>query len=262
MESHWLVGFLFGISFYIGVKAIPITLFNPQVTLFPTIIRPDFNNIWSLIGGAGLLFFWMGSAISWSRQRRRRRLLDIQTGLASIRALSWQDFERLVAEAYRRHGYRVRETGGGGADGGVDLLLFKGGKTIMVQCKQWRTKSVSAPTVREMWGLVAHHGYHGVKIVTVGGFTPEAQAFAKGKPMELVSGEDLVRLIERVHPSKSGLDLSPGAVRVLPKASKKAHFSKDCPECGRSMVKRYNRSNGEAFLGCSAYPSCKGTRQL
>jgi hypothetical protein len=28
------------------------------------------------------------------------------------------------------------------------------------------------------------------------------------------------------------------------------------------MVERRNRSNGEAFLGCSRYPTCKGTREL
>ena len=55
----------------------------------------------------------------------RRRLLDRQQNLESLRQTTWQDFERLVGEVYRRQGYRVVETGGGGADGGIDLKLVK-----------------------------------------------------------------------------------------------------------------------------------------
>lgn len=33
-----------------------------------------------------------------------------------------------------------------------------------------------------------------------------------------------------------------------------------CPRCSSSMVQRTNRDSGEAFLGCSRFPSCRGTR--
>ena len=35
-----------------------------------------------------------------------------------------------------------------------------------------------------------------------------------------------------------------------------------CPICTRPMVMRRNRTNGQAFLGCSGYPSCRGTINL
>tara|TARA_B100000700_G_C15060712_1_gene865552 strand:- start:1592 stop:6208 length:4617 start_codon:yes stop_codon:yes gene_type:complete len=35
-----------------------------------------------------------------------------------------------------------------------------------------------------------------------------------------------------------------------------------CPKCGSKMVKRKNRSQGNYFLGCSKFPSCRGTRSL
>ena len=49
--------------------------------------------------------------------------------------MSWRDFERLDGEAFRMRGYSVTETGGGGADGGVDLQLARGSETFLVQCK-------------------------------------------------------------------------------------------------------------------------------
>jgi len=56
----------------------------------------------------------MASLFSWLDARRKRRLLDAQSGLASVSALDWRDFERLVGEAFRRQGYAVEESGLGG----------------------------------------------------------------------------------------------------------------------------------------------------
>ena len=35
-----------------------------------------------------------------------------------------------------------------------------------------------------------------------------------------------------------------------------------CPVCTRAMVVRRNRAQGTFFLGCTGYPSCRGTRNL
>jgi restriction system protein len=110
-------------------------------------------------------------------------------------AMSWQEFEQLIGECFRRHGFRISETGQGGADGGVDLLLRRGSEKVLVQCKQWKTSSVGAPVVREMFGLMTHHSADRVKIVCCGKFTREAVAFAAGKPIDLVGGEALLSLV-------------------------------------------------------------------
>ena len=35
-----------------------------------------------------------------------------------------------------------------------------------------------------------------------------------------------------------------------------------CPKCTKPMVMRRNRTNGQAFLGCTGWPTCTGTRNL
>ena len=85
----------------------------------------------------------------------RRRLLDRQDGIESLRSLSWREFEQLVGEAYRRQGYDVEETGGGGPDGGFDLVLRGNGETVLVQCKQWRERQLGVRSARELLGVVA-----------------------------------------------------------------------------------------------------------
>jgi restriction system protein len=202
-----------------------------------------------------LALCWIGAAASYVRGKHRKRLLDTQTGLESVRALSWREFEMLVGEAFRRQGYVVEETGLGGADGGIDLVLRSNGRTELVQCKQWRNAQVKPNVVREMWGLRSHHNADGIKIVCVGDYTRDAAAFAEGKAIELISGERLLQMINNVR-SSNGQAPSPAAASVAPEAA----AAPLCPSCTAAMVRRTNRANGQSFWGCTLYPRCKGTR--
>ena len=47
---------------------------------------------------------------------RKGELLDRQDGIGTLRTISWQEFEELVGEVFKRKGYAVTENGGGGAD--------------------------------------------------------------------------------------------------------------------------------------------------
>lgn len=87
--------------------------------------------------------FLILAPVAFFNASRRRKLLISQTGIASIRAMSWQDFELLVGEAFRRQDCGVEERGGSAADGGVDLVLRKDGKTTVVLCKRWRDAQVA-----------------------------------------------------------------------------------------------------------------------
>ncbi|MDR5791704.1 restriction endonuclease [Caballeronia sp. LP003] len=175
---------------------------------------------------------------SLSVARRRARLLDRQSDLASVKRLSWQDFERLVGEAYRREGFHVEEVGLGGADGGVDLILRRRGESTLVQCKRWNVSTVGASVVREMYGLMIHHGAQHVKVVCASGFTRDAKRFAVGKPIELVGGDELMILIRSVRRDQNVL--APTCV------------------CGSPMTKR--RSGESIFFGCTRYPICRVTK--
>lgn len=150
------------------------------------------------IAWVALLFCCIAALASFVRRQKRRRLLDSQTGMDSLRDMDWRAFERLVGEAFRRQGYGVEETGQGGADGGIDLILRKRGETTLVQCKQWRTYSVSVKVVREMYGILMDKGAAAVKIVALGGYAPDAAAFARGKPIELVDGNQLLATVTNI----------------------------------------------------------------
>ncbi len=254
-SAPWPVGAVLGIITFVGVRYGISWYLSTSGNQFLMPIGKAANGgattilAWTLLG-----ICWVAAFASFIARRQRGRLLETQTGLDSLRAMNWKQFEMLVGEAFRRQGHRIEETGLGGADGGIDLRLSKNGKSTLVQCKQWRSRRVDVKIVREMYGLLAHHGANAVKIVAIGDFTPDAQRFAQDKPIELIHGEALLALIQAVQSTTSV------AADPTPKPTATSAGAPDCPTCGAAMVKRTNRRSHEAFWGCPKYPSCHGTR--
>lgn len=208
----------------------------------------------------------VGAAMSFFRRKQRAALVTDVAQAQSANALdgmSWREFELLVGEAYRLQGYRVTETGGGGADGGVDLALTKGSEKFLVQCKQWKAYKVGVDVVRELYGVMAAKGATGGFVVTSGRFTDDAKAFAEGRNVQLVDGPKLFAMIKQAKMSLMATAQQPASKPTI--AQSKATIEPVCPQCGSSMVKRTARKGGNAggeFWGCSKFPTCKGVRQL
>lgn len=188
------------------------------------------------------------------------RKLDAQTGAESLRDLSWQEFERLLAEAFRSEGYSVEHAGGSAPDGGVDLRLFREERLVLVQCKHWKVWKVGVKVVRELRGVVSSEGADGGIVVTSGKFTGEAVDFARTSGIRLVDGEELLLMIRAVQRrpqvTLAAAPVSPGAPGAAPEALTPA-----CPKCGGAMVLRTARQGanaGSRFWGCSSYPRCRG----
>jgi restriction system protein len=206
-----------------------------------------------------------GATISALKRRQRRGLLGAAQGggADTVRGLSWQDFERLIGEAFRQRGYSVAERGGSGADGGVDLVLTRDRERYLVQCKHWRASNVGVPVVRELYGAMAAEGAVGGFVVTAGRFTAEAKAFASGRNVELIDGGELNQLLGAVR-------LTEVANRPVEGAAPRSYSAPSagppaCPRCGQPMVERTARRGanaGQRFWGCSRYPSCKGVVEI
>ena len=200
------------------------------------------------------LVFLCGALLSFLHSRRRRVIFDSQTSLHSIRALSWQEFEWLVSEAYRRKGYSVVERGGNAPDGGVDLELRKDGRKTIVQCKRWNAFKVNVSMVREAYGVMVAEGAEECIFVASGKYTRDAKLFAKGKPIQLIEGQDLLELIQGIKAPQLSMPALEPKVAVP-----------TCPDCGSDMVSRIASRGplaGRKFWGCPRYPACFGKRAI
>lgn len=196
---------------------------------------------------------------------KRKHTFASAKDIESIRAMSWREFETLIAETYRRQGFTVEETGGGGADGGIDLILRGKGQKAIVQCKQWRTYRVGVKVVREMYGVMTHEKADRVVIVSSGTYTKEAQDFAKGKPILLIDGQDLAQYIREIKgtPAAAAIVGAEPASNTAPKQelSMQTRAEPICPRCGSAMILRTAKKGANAggqFWGCSRYPECRG----
>lgn len=196
------------------------------------------------------------------RVKRRKLMDDVATATKpgkTIDGISWQQFEQLVGEAFRRQGFTVTETGGNGPDGGIDLILHKDSEKHLVQCKQWRSIKVGVTVVREFFGVMAAEGAAGGFVVTSGTFTAEAKAFASGRNLRLVEGAELNRWIAATRNTPSQ------PLTINPVQLKSVQFHQEsapnCPVCRFTMQKRVAKRGtnvGNEFWGCSQYPKCRG----
>ncbi|WP_108988282.1 restriction endonuclease [Streptomyces coelicoflavus] len=108
-------------------------------------------------------------------------------------------FEGLVAELFEAMGMRAVTTQRSN-DGGVDVHALdptpiRGGQ-IVVQVKRYRN-TVPPTAVRDLYGTVQDAGANKGVLVTTSGFGPGSHTFANGKPLELISGTELVDLLRR-----------------------------------------------------------------
>ena len=228
------------------------------------------QTVWKSLASIGQyllpLLFLVGAAVyAYGRKQRQNLVTKVTGGNAAdaLDGITWQEFEVLVGEAFRLQGYQVTESGGGGADGGVDLVLRKSGEKFLVQCKQWKAFSVGVAVVRELYGVMAASGAVGGFVVTSGRFTEEAKTFAAGRNVSLVDGPALHALIRKAQTVRGSGDKSPRKAEAAVVSNPVAPPA--CPFCAKPMVLRTAKrggTQGSSFWGCSTFPVCRGTRQI
>jgi restriction system protein len=144
--------------------------------------------------------------------------VDNTTNLA---AMDWEDFEHMIREIFEKefaiNGGEVKVTQTS-RDGGVDAVAFdpdpiRGGK-IVIQAKRY-TNTVGVSAVRDLYGTTMNEGATKGILVTTADFGPDAYEFAKGKPITLLNGSNLLHLLEK-HGHHAKIDLKE-AKKLFPK---------------------------------------------
>lgn len=130
----------------------------------------------------------------------------------NVAAMDWEEFEHLVRELFAQEfssgGGEVKITRAS-RDGGVDAVAFdpdpiRGGK-IVIQAKRY-TNTVGVAAVRDLYGTVINEGATKGILITTSDYGPDAFEFAKGKPLTLLSGGNLLHLLAK-HGHRARIDL-------------------------------------------------------
>lgn len=185
---------------YFGGTELPVLTVTPGSELGPAIAE----YVLRLIAFVGQYVippvFLLGGILGWGqrklRARKFNRIATAQEPGVAIRTLTWEQFENMVGEAFRKQGFTVQETDKG-PDGGVDLVLRKGREVFLVQCKQWRASKMGVQVVRELYGVMSARGATGGFVVTSGTYTSDAWRFAKGTNLHLIDGKRLIQWFQK-----------------------------------------------------------------
>jgi len=153
--------------------------------------------------GAALIFGWISDRIRQPKPIYRKVSL-YQEALNRYRQTLEQNWmsikgvglEREVARLYKRLGYIVTQTRAS-FDEGIDLILHKDGTKIIVQCKG-HDKPIGVGAIRDLYGVLMHSKAESAILVCTAGFTKGVKKFAFGKPIQLVSATELVKMAESV----------------------------------------------------------------
>ncbi|MCA9958443.1 MAG: restriction endonuclease [Anaerolineales bacterium] len=105
------------------------------------------------------------------------------------------EFEQFVGYLYQKQGFSVSTTVTSG-DEGVDLVLRKGRRLGIVQCKRY-AGTVGQPIVRDLYGAMMHNKADEAVLVTSGIISKPAEEWAKGKPIALIDGHELISWARR-----------------------------------------------------------------
>jgi restriction system protein len=132
-----------------------------------------------------------------------RDVLEALNDAANLAAMDWEDFEHLIRQVFElewaHEGAEVRVTQAS-RDKGVDALIFdpdplRGGKFV-IQAKRY-TRVVDVSAVRDLYGTVVNEGANRGILVTTSSYGPDAYEFAKGKPLTLLTGANLLQLLDK-----------------------------------------------------------------
>lgn len=145
---------------------------------------------WELAFFAAAPFIGISGWVAWKRLRAPSAARIAKT-IERLRAQSWDDFSRTVAEAYRREGYTVSRLG----DARADFELVQGPYSTLVACKRWKAMRTGVDPLRDLQAArEAHNAHHCVYFAT-GEITEQARAFAVEKRINLLQASELAALV-------------------------------------------------------------------
>lgn len=141
--------------------------------------------------------------------------LDQRPNLA---VLTPPEFEALITNLFEKMGLETRLTQAS-RDGGVDCVAWDmrpivGGKVI-VQAKRYK-HTVGVSAVRDLYGTVLNEGAAKGILVTTSGYGTSSFQFAERKPLQMISGGELLYLLEQHTGVKARIEFPEEWVDPLP----------------------------------------------
>lgn len=142
-----------------------------------------------LYAAFGSLPFAVIAVVAAWRQLRAPGAKKIAAGLEALRAMSWEEFARVLEAGFRRDGYQVRRV-----QGAADFELEKAGRVSLVCARRWKAAVTGAEPLRDLVAAGGKREAGECVYVCAGELSDNARAFALDRRIRRLEGAELVTL--------------------------------------------------------------------
>jgi hypothetical protein len=131
-----------------------------------------------------------------AEQKQEEEVRYRQEILAAVRNLSWDGYQALIADIYRRKAFEVFPPPVSGSDLDViDLVVDRDGKRMLINCQLRGEEGIPAAAVTEMGNVVYNYSVAGAYLIADGSFAQDAIDAAPASGVVLIDGEALIDLV-------------------------------------------------------------------
>jgi len=132
---------------------------------------------------------------SWRREQERIKKEKMEYTLAEIDKMTGIEFEEFVKILLQKNGYEYPQITKASGDYGVDIIAYKNGKKIGIQCKRYSNK-VSVSAIQEVSSAKNYYNLHELCVITNSTFTENAITLARANNVSLIDRIGLYDLIQ------------------------------------------------------------------
>lgn len=119
---------------------------------------------------------------------------QVEERLAALRAMPWERFSTVVTAAYTRQGYQVAPAN----HAAYDFTLTRDTRVSLLQCRRWKINQYGVTPLQALHAATGKADAYNAICLCAGNYSPQAQTFAEGKPIALVSGRELAVLVGKL----------------------------------------------------------------
>lgn len=175
-RSPWWVSVLIAAALFMAVR----------------LFMPDYAAL-----AATLPFLGIAGYAGW-RQSRVPNSERVVAVLATLRAMSWQEFAAIMEAAFRSEGYAVVAL----TRGTADFELRKNGRVALAGCKRWKVAQTGMEPLRELLLAKETAGAQECIYVAAGDMSQNARQFAAQKEIRLLCDAELAQFLARTKDGK------------------------------------------------------------
>ena len=141
-----------------------------------------------------LPFLGIAGYAGWRQSRvpNPERVVEV---LATLRAMSWQEFASIMEAGFCSEGYAVAVL----TRGAADFELRKGGRVALAACKRWKVAQTGIEPLRELLLAKEAAGAQDCIYVAAGDLSQKARQFATQNGIRLLCEAELAQFAARIN---------------------------------------------------------------